>query len=536
MRILMSKQGTGNPPTGLPVIDGAQIEDSTLTANVSGVESSSGINNGTYQWYKNGIPVSTSPSVLLGDSDVGAIFYVNFTYTNGYGSVFTLTSDSTSPIANVNDVPVGVPTITGTAEVGNTVSVNTSGISDADGLGTFSYQWLRNGSNIAGATTSSYTLVAADSEQLLSVKVSWTDGHGTAEYVTSATSSVPYHFNETLKHTIESPTGISYQRFGGNPPGNDGRVLSSYGSKVAVGFPTQDTGATDSGAVYCYNMSTGALVWSSLGTTTTNGELGFSVAMGNSYTLVGQPSTPGGYSRSFIHNNTTGSTTYTYNGGNANYYGRGTAMGNGEWALSRNGGLLIYSGSALRANISTPSGGTGAFARRMSMSDNYLAAADPGNGNVYIYKSANSAFSDTVLDRTITSGGVTDVKVVGSTLFVGRRQFDSVLVYDLITGSLIHSISQSANNSFGESVDVYGNFLIVGASEASVSGTVGAGKVYVYSSTDGFDTATLEKTLTSPLKGTSYYYGQQVTITSGYISVGEPGYSAGRGRVHFYTY
>ena len=52
----------------------------------------------------------------------------------------------------------GVPTISGTATEDQTLTADTSGISDADGLGAFSYQWLRDGVAIGGATASTYTL------------------------------------------------------------------------------------------------------------------------------------------------------------------------------------------------------------------------------------------------------------------------------------------------------------------------------------------------------------------------------------------
>ena len=86
-----------------------------------------------------------------------------------------------------NNEPTGLPTITGTAQVGQTLTANTSGIGDADGLGTFAYQWVRGAAtDIAGAAGSTYRPVAADIGQTLKVRVSWTDGGGTAESLTSA--------------------------------------------------------------------------------------------------------------------------------------------------------------------------------------------------------------------------------------------------------------------------------------------------------------------------------------------------------------
>ena len=47
-----------------------------------------------------------------------------------------------------------------------------SSIDDADGLGTFSYQWRRDDDDISGATGSSYVLTADDIGYSISVRVS----------------------------------------------------------------------------------------------------------------------------------------------------------------------------------------------------------------------------------------------------------------------------------------------------------------------------------------------------------------------------
>ena len=70
------------------------------------------------------------------------------------------------------------------------LTADTSGISDADGLGPFSYQWLRNGTNIAGATSSTYTPGDLDVGTNISVVVSYTDGQGQAESITTTSVTV----------------------------------------------------------------------------------------------------------------------------------------------------------------------------------------------------------------------------------------------------------------------------------------------------------------------------------------------------------
>ncbi len=90
-----------------------------------------------------------------------------------------------------NSPATGAPTITGTAQVGETLTADTTGISDADGLdsATFSYQWLADDTDISGATGNSYTLAAADAGKAVKVRVSFTDDAGHAETLTSAATA-----------------------------------------------------------------------------------------------------------------------------------------------------------------------------------------------------------------------------------------------------------------------------------------------------------------------------------------------------------
>ena len=61
----------------------------------------------------------------------------------GFGTSFLITIKGT--LGTTNTAPTGVPTITGTAQVGQTLTAVTTGIMDADGLTspTYTYQWIR---------------------------------------------------------------------------------------------------------------------------------------------------------------------------------------------------------------------------------------------------------------------------------------------------------------------------------------------------------------------------------------------------------
>ena len=115
-----------------------------------------------------------------------------------------------------NTAPTGLPEISGTAEVGEVLTVSVAGIADADDIDaeTFAYQWLANAgtddTEIAGATSKTYTVAPADAGKTLKVRVTYTDGGGTEEVLTSAaTESVPVPLTAQFRGVPESHDGSS---------------------------------------------------------------------------------------------------------------------------------------------------------------------------------------------------------------------------------------------------------------------------------------------------------------------------------------
>ena len=93
--------------------------------------------------------------------------------------------------ATPNTPATDAPTITGTARVGETLTADTTGISDDDGLdnAAFAYQWLAADAEINGATAATYTLADDDAGKAIKVRVSFTDDAGNDEQLTSAATS-----------------------------------------------------------------------------------------------------------------------------------------------------------------------------------------------------------------------------------------------------------------------------------------------------------------------------------------------------------
>ena len=182
--------------TGAPTIGGTAQVGETLSAETSGIADEDGLDNAafSYQWQADNtdLPGATGSTYTVAGADEGKAVSVAVSFTDDAGNVETLTSAATDAVdAKPNTPATGEPTITGTAQVGETLTADVSGISDDDGLSNsvFSYQWLADDSNISGATDDTYTVAGADEGKAIVVKVSFTDDRGHGEELSSAATA-----------------------------------------------------------------------------------------------------------------------------------------------------------------------------------------------------------------------------------------------------------------------------------------------------------------------------------------------------------
>ena len=189
------------PATGAPAISGTVQVGAILSASTAGIADSDGLANVSfaYQWltydgiWDSTITGATGATYALVDADAGKAIKVRVSFTDNRGNLETLTSAATGAVAALpNRAATGAPAISGTAQVGATLSASTAGIADSDGLAnvSFAYQWLSNDgtgdSSITGATSATYKLVDADAGKAIKVRVSFTDSQGHQETLTSA--------------------------------------------------------------------------------------------------------------------------------------------------------------------------------------------------------------------------------------------------------------------------------------------------------------------------------------------------------------
>ena len=167
-----------NAATGEPTITGTAQAGQELTADASPIMDADGLPSSfTYQWVRvdadgmsnpADITDATAATYTLTADERGKKVKVEVRFVDILGGEETRTSAATATLAGTpNTAPTGAPTITGTAQVGQTLTAVTTGIVDANGLTSpgYTYQWIRvNGTeaDIAGENSSTYTLVDAD--------------------------------------------------------------------------------------------------------------------------------------------------------------------------------------------------------------------------------------------------------------------------------------------------------------------------------------------------------------------------------------
>ena len=177
----VEKPSISTQPAAQSVISGATAQFSV---------SAKGTEPFTYQWKKNGTHIdgatgSTYTTPATRDADIGTVLAYSVVVTNSAGSVTSTDAALTVSAAAVviTKQPAALTVAIGAAA---SLSVEASGTSP-------SYQWKKNGTNIASATGSSYTIPATsfDDSGDFSVAVSNSAGTVTSSVARLTVTSAP---------------------------------------------------------------------------------------------------------------------------------------------------------------------------------------------------------------------------------------------------------------------------------------------------------------------------------------------------------
>jgi hypothetical protein len=221
----------------------------------------------TYQWYRgtSAITGATGETYVVGSSDLSKVITVKATgsapgYQNG-----TSTSGPVTGAAGAAPVAERGPDISGTAAVGSRLTVVPGTWAGGARL---TYQWLRDGAPISGATGTSYQPAAADAAHALTVVETATltaraPGTATSRAVTVAklASSTKVALSSTTTTAAKRVTvKVTVTVSGITAPGGSVSVYVGKkrikvvplgtGTSVTVKLPKQKPGTTTVKAVY----------------------------------------------------------------------------------------------------------------------------------------------------------------------------------------------------------------------------------------------------------------------------------------------
>ena len=311
-------------------------------------------------------------------------------------------------------------------------------------------------------------------------------------------------------YVFDATTGVLLRTLANPTPGAGDEFGSSVavsGSTVVVGALSDDTGAQDAGAAYVFDATTGVLLRTLANPMPAAGDsFGSSVAVSGSMVVVGTPGDDTGAAdagAAYVFDATTGVLLHTL----AN---PAPVIGD-----SFSSSVAVAGGTVI---VGTPDDDTGATNAGVA----YVIDATTG---VLLHTLANP--TPAVMDHFGWS-----VAVSGSTMVVGAYGDDTgatdagaAYVFDAATGILLHALANptpAASDSFGYRVAVSGSTVVVGAFEDD-AGATDAGAAYVFDAMTG----DLLHTLANPAPAFADEFGFSVAVSGNTVVVGAPGDSTG---------
>lgn len=192
----------------------------------------------TYRWLRDGVAITgaTSANYIAASADAARRISVR---VSGSKSGYTPTARTSAAVLlgkALSATPV--PTVAGTAIEGQTLTARAGSWSPAPV--TFGYQWLRRGSAINGATSTTYKLTSADIGQALSVRVT-----GSKSGYTTVTRTSPTVIPVGLKITGTAPTITGTAQAGATLTAQPGTWAPD---PVTLGYQWEVDGSAVSGA------------------------------------------------------------------------------------------------------------------------------------------------------------------------------------------------------------------------------------------------------------------------------------------------
>jgi hypothetical protein len=385
-------------------------------------------------------------------------------------------------------------------------------------------------------------------------------------------ASVVSQAGGALLQTLDNPNA-----YGTSADDRFGRSVAISGNYAIVGASYEDDADGDkSGKAYIYNNSTGALLHTldnpNPYSTSGNDYFGEAVAISGTYAIVGavgedEAGNPGS-GKAYIFDVTTGALVHTLDNPNAygtredDFFGRSVAI-SGNYAIvgangeddaggSNAGKAYIFNvtSGALLHTLNNPNAyGESAsdyFGEAVAISDTYAIVGAYGeadasgtySGKAYIFNVSTGALVHTLNNPNPYGTSQSDffgisVAITDTYAIVGAHQEDDAgvlgsgkaYIYNVSTGALLYTLDNpnaygtSANDRFGESVAISGNYAIVGASYEDDADGTQSGKAYIYNVSTGALLYTLDNPNAYGTSGDDNF-SLPVAISGNYAIVG----------------
>lgn len=190
------------------------VENDELVIDVDSLADGDGLGSIQVQWQisEDGsnwmiIPGAIQSSFTPRDSEVGRYLRVQISYVDGQGNAEIMISPASKPVLNVNDRPVGMPELQGDAKENSTLYVDTSRITDEDGIGQMALIWQRssqrtNWENVPDQFNDMLQLAQTDVGFSYRAVVSYIDGFGTRETLVTDPSEAVANIDNPLQGEV----------------------------------------------------------------------------------------------------------------------------------------------------------------------------------------------------------------------------------------------------------------------------------------------------------------------------------------------
>jgi hypothetical protein len=363
---------------------------------------------------------------------------------------------------------------------------------------------------------------------------------------TNSGSAYIYNASGNLLFTLANPTPIAGDYFG--------YCVAISGNNVVVGAYGDDTGAIDSGSAYVFDATTGKLVKTLANPTLAAGDyFGISVAVYNNTVIVGADNCDTGATNAgaaYIFDATTGNLLHTlanptpaandYFGSSVAVSGNNVVVGayQDDTGATNSGAAYILdatTGNLLRTLTNLTPVANDNFGYSVAISDNTVVIGTPyydttmaDSGAAYIFDATTGNPLNKLANPTPAAGdrfgysvAVSGNTVVVGEAFLGTVSADAGAAYIFnaptvdVVCSIINSTTPAASDSFGYSVAISGNTVVVGT-PYNDTGAIDAGVVYIFDATTG----NLLRTLANPTPAAGDYFGYSVAISGNIVVVG----------------